>query len=1120
MITEEQVPRSTLEAIDWAVIALLERVRSQVLLPKQQKWLQWLDLPFERRRKWTANLVSAFLSSDSIHAGIPEEYRACLTKFYSDSAMNDDVHVCLKDLLSNNFNWLFNSYYYIKFDAYGVPSLVPVIPGWNSSGRSNFHKITKFLRNAALPFHLDARYLGSYASIVLPLRGGITPKLCKDYEEGRGRSESVISIPVFLGDLNILQKREDYVQRHLSALAGVLTTRDSDEQDEQIGAGYVVGGFVLTCVVPDAFSQMDRQRFAFVLGNSWSFAPIRQLHSGGERLASDIRTSIHWEESSDIKKDEVGEDAIRADTESLLASYLNRGALAVRFSYRDEGSVPCTGTAVSLEAVRRSIHSMFPSGPSVEPRLVCKIVDGITDDEFIDCDLLTELCEQINKLSRSSGVEIERNSSQSQFFGRLPGLGDLLFSPRSSGEGASLLRYEIGRRYTLLLGKAPGAVNITDQESEVLSLLAQKISTVAEDHQLPGAIPTIFADLDQYAKEISLPEPWHTSVNDPDLTSEIIGLLKLLLTPSSVNRFVLLVSRHRTFVPRLLEQREEKGVNAFWHEYRNFSAFWMFENINHYILSDFIPVTAIDPLRAPMKFTVPVEQELREDESDEIWLGPPVRVWLSEDNELNERWIAMLAYLGVPVSTWKANTCRGSLDSSVESEYFEVDISREGASVHNLYSRYLRACLKLGSRIGSIRRAFAGVDGKFSIESIRIEVDRTRDEVVHFIHLHDLETGRNSRIAVAWKPVASARLDLCILNPDSLLAGIETSSTGSFPREEGEVSEPFLASVLFSSTQWYSIASSKEENSAHRKLRSTLQAVHDRTVAVKAVATRGLLPEIGHEIMNTMPAIEDLPRAFKAKSNRVEVRRFRAGVNFLKLLASVWGSVKGEGDLFSMERDITADKGLDWLLATASDRGVALAQWRAARGYNTGSDHEEISDDWFLLMQNVTRASLSRYFNANTREVMFWPPNTEFLARRIGAQLLIVSTVANAVQHTIYALRADLGPILFSNSFGWWRRRRRLEQLQAKARGALTIEVGLRQLLIKNRALRIPDDPPKSTNFSPSLGSIQVLRRILTSELFRWEGHGEILRNEGVDAAGGAEWILDVQLPKGFWRRK
>ncbi|MFC1572889.1 hypothetical protein ACFL6M_04740 [Candidatus Eisenbacteria bacterium] len=221
--------RSEYRALDWAVEALLQRVRADVIRPMLKRLRDDLPKPAdEEGTSHSRNLAAGFLMAESLralHYSTGETAEAekppedPLLLAY-EGKWSGKVRDNMCKLLYEKGHLLFNSYYYMALDAFGERTLVPVVPE-SAAWEDHYQR-------AAVPFHLNRGYRESYGTLVMPMRAGISPRLCELFEEDKLKEEDETRLEQnFLGQLSILLKREDYVHGHLSALVGVLSGADS-----------------------------------------------------------------------------------------------------------------------------------------------------------------------------------------------------------------------------------------------------------------------------------------------------------------------------------------------------------------------------------------------------------------------------------------------------------------------------------------------------------------------------------------------------------------------------------------------------------------------------------------------------------------------------------------------------------------------------------------------------------------------------------------------------------------------------------------------------------------------------------------------------------------------------
>lgn len=154
--------------LDWAVIALLERVQTHVVNPIIARWLKalrdnklLLAKQDDEQQPWrlARNIAAGLLCVDDEVKLLPGEIQKAVERVYECGNDDNDIQVVI-DQLEENGHWLFNAYYYVLTSAFGEESLVPIVPGYHRHDRSERSQVLMGLHSPCetpIPFDSQVR---------------------------------------------------------------------------------------------------------------------------------------------------------------------------------------------------------------------------------------------------------------------------------------------------------------------------------------------------------------------------------------------------------------------------------------------------------------------------------------------------------------------------------------------------------------------------------------------------------------------------------------------------------------------------------------------------------------------------------------------------------------------------------------------------------------------------------------------------------------------------------------------------------------------------------------------------------------------------------------------------
>jgi|GEM_PF-3215624 hypothetical protein len=713
---------SEYSALDFEVIALLEEVKHAVIFPKIRK--EWRELligykedPKKTRKKWAQQNLAAGLLGIWELAKLSESrdgQKDGLGDFaWGTEDFNEDE---LYELLTSYGHYLFNSYYYTLLTEFGDEGLVPVIPGETRPSSDQGQKaLSKFIQSSKLPLHLNETYLDTYSTLHLPLRAGITPRYLQLYHTGNQLGPKSWRVANFLGDLGILEKREDYFHRHLCALIIILGER-GDRQ----------GAFILTSAIPDALSEHDMTRLNDVISTTWDFAPLGNIHRDMTRTIRSTKSHLEWIGQSDhANLQGQEEEQLQTIIQQSLASMGPDGAYILRGAFYDDDRRLCQLAAMNSEGIQRVLECQFPTSPWLDPETIRPV--GLNSEKVsIDVAQLEDLCRMFEDLS-SPGEDKSRLRIEA--FARLTkrdswrGILNAIF-PEADKEGwtvasltpdAHLVSDDDNQKGRMLIFRDP-SVEENQREADLVDLTEFKrwAHRALQKSELRGSRNSELAHLQrewnryQGRTKRGLDSEYTGSAREP------LRNLRNIFDRAAIRGLLVLVG-YDTYVPQFLQKGMEetkeqaKKRAAFREAFCSYPSFWLFESVCHTFTEDF----EILPLQLEQNSGV-TTHPFRWVPKDEIGYS----VIRSGEPSVDTLVATAFTYMGVPIREWLESN-----DSSPEYELWRIpdQESQLQGWVNTRYRDYVRDCLKRGEEYEPIKRALQSSDTEFRVASIEIE---------------------------------------------------------------------------------------------------------------------------------------------------------------------------------------------------------------------------------------------------------------------------------------------------------------------------------------------------------------------------------------------------------------
>ncbi len=760
------------EPYEWAIIGLLKQVRDELIGPKINRWIKVLENDRGKDKeilRW--NLASAFLNvwgmlDDEETKGDLEKNLRCHSgidpsRYLWPEELRKFPIACLKELLATKGYLLFNSYYYVVMEAFGEKNLVPLSPGFDptKNNQEHFHKALRHFDNLQLPFRLYNReeYALSYSSQLLPFKGGVSPhyvhtRMLSADRNGETRAHNIKD---FLGDLGLLHKREDFIQGHLTALIEVVRSDPSFGGENAIDG--VLGAYVLTCIIPDAFDQIDEETLVEIVRDQQNLGAISDLSQVRGKAGEGIWPNPNADKTDFAEEKRILE-AINDKLRCLISQDTENSFLGVRAQFKtdaDKGLI--SPYAINVEGLYRVIPMLFPSGPWLDRSLVC--MDP--GEPFpIELDRMESYCGLLKELILRKQISVTQDLTNFgllwQVFHML--LPELQYDPANPvGFAKQLTRCLVSvpfaankeESYTLFIVKKPGA-----SEVELNRECLEKISdAIAHKDRLPdGENPEFLAAQKDWIGWQN--HTWKEQLQEPHVSPETIStglsdVIKKIMDQGDDIRALWLVKERVTYLP-IEFSTTNRIPEDFCRTYLSFPSLWLFEKVNH-ILSE-------DNGLCLVSFGGEQGKRLhRYGYVNRLENGTAkVHITVGNNTSENVNLARALTFLGVRIANWQRDDRCQSTKISVSSE----QAGKSGLTLSEGYKEYIKVLLRNieANKLESIVRIFGERVGM-------IVVDNT-SPIDHQIFLKGQSNGP---ISVQWRPVPTVQLELCCLNGHSIL---------------------------------------------------------------------------------------------------------------------------------------------------------------------------------------------------------------------------------------------------------------------------------------------------------------------------------------------------------------
>jgi len=1106
--------------LDFAPLLILSHVKGHVITPLVDIWCKQV----ETEKLARMNLAAAMLSThQSSHLDLNQEELDILRSVYRDASYSPHF----ADLLRSHSHHLFNAYFYLISEVFGERVLIPVLPGVPRTVADNEFDlgIDKLVDKLELPYRVNEEYINTYEAQLLPLHAGLTPYSCLLFEQGHRISDSgqrdayyVSNVSMFLGDLALLHKREDYAHKHLSALVSVL----SPEKQE------VSGALVLSCVMPSAFPSCCPSNFQNAIDGIWS----QRL---ADRLSVDLRhadrashTCVQlFRSHSGVAPYHAARSELSDCLIDLVKGDKSKKMLAICTSTVDRENTSLVASAVNIEAITNAIHALLPTGPWLSSSLVaeCDSNDGIP---VVD----PEKVRRVAKGLHFTSVESEpQNTSKGSYIEDAVKIycdmrDDLSIS---ATHAASMSRH--CSVDTLRIGPHKGHIvhvyrgrsdhRTRDSTVELQRALTQTIELCVCRSGLPGSSNRVLAGLQQHWNRHRLSPNSHEQRHDAqppgrevdsvtrELDAAITTLRKtsgpfpspLVATTSAIlfqgidllfqansDLSTLLVGRNKTvFAPRF-DERNATGSDAirklFREAYCAYPSFWLFENVNHYLLRNHVSLEDFDELPEAWRYWTRKAEVLRDRES------PAVQVVLSDDDIRNSRWIKALTYFGVPVHTWKGHGIQSpqSKDNCDEADC-DLVFCTSSDDIAGAYNKYLRTLLAVGMRVPAVERLFIEYDKSFKI--MAINVTQESNSVIHEVALMT-PAGTTLHETIEWEPLSTMEIAFSAIDG---------------PRLAMDIGKDFADKIVTGhDTDSSSFGLSREAGWSELDERESVKVTQEMAMLVneqrdnEEKARQDVLNAVTHEILNSLPRIRDMLNLQKHGESKFltseqAISGAEDALEFINFNLAAFGDPqRSESADLLPDPNCSAVDGWEKLATLGIKQGARLA------GHRLRLDDQRIDEEeWITFLHKV----IKRFSSIRVRGKRFCQPiRGRSLGRRIGSQLTLLGAVANTVQHVIrHFSDGQAGGVLSPPS---------------TVTEVIQIHLLESSLRIINQG--VASTPVEGSAYFGRAGSMATLRDSVTRPDFGWSTPGTVDLTEVELTKQTSVYELNIVFPHPFWQ--
>jgi hypothetical protein len=810
--------RPPVSRFDWALVSLLQRVQTKIINPLVEEW--WRLAEGSDSRKQNAALLRNIWT-----ALRPLKVN---TSHYSDDCL---THPDLVKIIKDNAHRLFNSYYYVRVDTQGREYFFPVKPGFTTfplGGAEELDKFHDYVRGLELPFSPGpSSHVFGYTGTLLPGQAGITPQVCLQAQRDRSFIEPEV-VPVFLGDLAILGKAEDAVQRHLSAMIAPFVKSGGDA-----GIGDCLGAFVLTSSVPNAFQSHWLRNELNTLMQSWLAGPIELLHDVARVEWRDAKAEV----GPPGELDAAAEAALKRRAEIWLGKLSKSGAAAVSFDARHDRWM----RAVNHDSLVMALRSRLCPSPLLA-------LETYSTKERVEPRRLREILDALAALRDREGLLAA--DELASVFDTPVDLADLI----QDGDRSPLQGVAVTSADTFSLALYRGELNPARLEEikESLSQLLADIDRITKRPLLPGERPKTYSILEQF-------EHWknhdkngrtiHRFGDDDDVLKilDIHHKIRVLLDTEVAS--ILVFEKCNIFAPIADEKApfgvsgihdfSEEGQKSIESAILNPASFWLYEQVCHGLMADDFPVKRMEE---PV-FCNDGEYEIPKPLPGELDVLHPLALATPRPGPIRKKLASALNYLGIPVCDWHLASAKLKV---------EDNLNRLGPAIAKIRKAYIESLLKDGAKNPAILRATRGLDA--SSQEVDIK------SIVPLGPFPNDTLGLRFEIALDGKPTAEADVTFVRVPTMRLeFAGIALDKIVKMP----ELPAGERAQTVFETTAkaWFPSGWQVLGRDNHEEYTEAVEQAYKFVRSIRELPLFERSREFMHESKSLLHAVDALQRA-------------------------------------------------------------------------------------------------------------------------------------------------------------------------------------------------------------------------------------------------------------------
>lgn len=697
-------------SLDWALLHLLQNVKSDVVNPIIKKWRRALKKDTEGDDNTVHNLTETLK-----YVGRNVVAKANSKEPYIIQQLNE---VGME---------LFSSYYFIAIAAHteeGEYMLFPAVPGrsgLNTQLKDDQDEFVEFLNTIQLPFRNVGERMPEYSTNMLPGRVGLTPQVCRIAVK---RDEvAVHRVDNFVGDLALIGREEDVVQRHASALICPLLSPEKA----------VLGAFVLTCQMPGAFDDKDAAKLEKVL-DVWMKAPLEKLHARARHETTKTVLGYKW---SEISTSGVDDRHLKNLMEIELESKAANGASCMGVTFSKGGEERAIAV-VNIGAVTTSLNAVLTPGPLLARSQYT--VPFPNDDEHSvravshsGISNLVNVCKEAGNFE--SGIAIEKTPLFSTV---LKNLLPLVKSNLATGKTTRSFQRK-DKEFTIIV-----TANIPNNMEDSLSRRLKEVLKNLHAHKgkqaifFPGQSCKLFAELET----IYHTESYTDTIPESKALADAVQFyknMKNILDEFDASSIFIFEDKSCFVADSCKQWTGMEDLSRILHIP---ASYWVFETICNILT---MPNFNFDNFRGHNAFRI-LEQFKSE-------LPNAINVRFSANETANNDIISAINFLAIPVRDWEAKRKP------------DIDVRKPNLSgqLMTVYHQYIEKLLANPSEFAPLNRVLKS-DGQIGrddwIQKIVVK-SKTEDEVVFGISTKDRDD-----VNFTWKRQHTKTLRFSMLNAD------------------------------------------------------------------------------------------------------------------------------------------------------------------------------------------------------------------------------------------------------------------------------------------------------------------------------------------------------------------